>query len=147
MDYLFDTKRCRAYAEIDISGESVVPSNVTSLLELPPTSSICVGDIGEYTNAPSQVASWTYCTTEKETNDIAEQLDDLITVFDAKIDKINQIKCIASDCIIMVNIVVYNHQYLLPGLAFTPKQIFFLANIGAGLDLDIYHNQVHEDAD
>ena len=47
----------------------------------------------------------------------------------------------------MVNIVVYNHQYLLPGLAITSKQISFLASIGAGLDLDIYHNQAREDVD
>ena len=90
MDHLFCTKLCRAYAEIDISGKSVVPSNVTSLLGLPPASSNCVGDFGEYTNAPSQIASWTYRTTEKETNDISKQLEDLIAVFDVKIDIIKQ---------------------------------------------------------
>ncbi len=98
-----------------------------------------VGELGEYTRKPNTVASWTYRTEEKETEDISEQLEDLRFVFEEKSENLNKIRRLFADCTIDVCIVLYNHQKILPGFSINSRQLSFLANIGVNLDFDIYN--------
>lgn len=116
-----------------------MPDEISQILGLTPTSSTKLDEQGELGNRPYTVASWEFKTKETTlTEDVSEPLDDLITVFQEKIDNLKTIKKLYDDCTIVVYIVVYNNQEILPGFSLTPEQIAFLANVGIGIDCDFY---------
>jgi hypothetical protein len=142
MSDFYDSRKAQAYAELDIWGNTINPDEITRILGISPTSSNEVGDIWKLNGKPFFTASWTFETEKKILiENASERLDDLINVFKEKTDELSEIKKIYTDCTIIINIVVYNNQNILPGISIKPEQISFLANIGAGIDFDIYHNQ------
>jgi len=141
MNGFFDGNKVQSYAELDIWGKTVNPNEITEILGITPTLSNEVGDIWKLNGKPHLSASWIFKTEEKPIiEDVSERLNDLIIIFKEKIDNLNQIRKIYTDCTMVVNIVVYNNQKILPGFSLTTEQILFLAHIGTGIDFDIYHN-------
>lgn len=143
---MFESKRTNAYAELNIAGKRLDAVRASEELEMEID---CVRKRGDYSSQRENTVSikiasqndavsiWTYKTTERETEELADQLDELIAVFNNKIDKLIQIKR-NYNCEINICLVLYNHQKSLPGISLSQKQIQFLEKIGATMDYDIY---------
>ena len=141
MSVYYDSNKTKAYAELHIWGEKIVPTEITDILRISPTSSNVVGELWELGEKPYTVATWEFITEEKPLKeDVTEPLNDLIEVFKERTDDLNMIKQQNNDCTITVHIVVHNDQEVLPGFSISIEQIRFLASIGTGIDYDIYNN-------
>ena len=141
MNDFYDSSKTKAYAELHIEGEEILPQRITEILGLPPESSHEVGELWELNGKTHSVASWDYKTEGKPLKeDASEPLDDLIFIFKGKIGELKKIKEIYNNCTIVIHIVVYNNQKVLPGCSLTPDQIAFLSDMGTGIDYDVYHN-------
>lgn len=141
MSEFYDSAKTQAYAELHIWGKYILPKEITVLLGLPPTSSNEVGELWKLNGKPRVVASWTLGTEKKALiQDASETLDDLISILKDKVEIIKSIRNRYEDCIIVVHVVVENQQNFLPGFSLEPEHIKFLADIGTGIEFDIYHN-------
>ena len=136
---LFDIKKSYAYAIIRFSGTTIIPEEITNLLEVAPTVTQNIGDSLKTISKSASWASWAYRTTERETEDTSCQLEELVSIFKGKTSTITYIKNKYTDCELTIYIVLNNHQNTLPALTVLPEQIAFLSCIGVGLYFDIYH--------
>jgi len=137
----YDNSKTIAYAELAIWGAKIRPHEITEILGLVPTFYNEIGDQCKLNGRHYVCATWEFKTEEITLiEDISEPLNDLIAIFQTSINSLVKIKKNYKNCSITIRIVVHNNQEILPGISLTPKQISFLASIGAGIDYDIYQN-------
>lgn len=128
MSDFFEPKKCAAYAELAIYAKGMNELLLTEKL----------GGVFSPAKKEGDLDLWTYRTEKKPTCCVSERVAELMEVFKNRTDTLKNVKEDFDNCIITVNVVVYNDQRLLPGLGLEKEQIRFIADLGASFDVDMY---------
>jgi hypothetical protein len=143
----FDINKSKAYATLDVWAESLTVEKISELLGLeisyyrkkleypfffPKESHVFV------TLSPTPKENrWSFRTEEKPTDNVATQIDELVSVFKNKVKALNVIQK-EYNCKIYIGVVLYNPQRSLPAIYVKEEHISFFSSIGVGIDFDIY---------
>ena len=132
------TNECYVYFALD--GESFEPNDVTNHLGIQPTSVMRKGE--KIPNKLPVFSSWQLSTENviNEIIDVDELASKVIQVLEPKVELINEIKSkLNLTCRLEVVLcITTDDSQSTPAVGFEAKNIKFLANIGANIDIDTY---------
>jgi len=128
--------------ELSVIGDGFDPKNLTSILEISPSSFWIKGDLipGKMRNRLD--TCWNYTTGEMETLSVEDVIDSIIGIFSDKIDTMMSFVR-EQNLQVKLFLVIRIEDGLSPSLFLNPKTISFFHAINAEVDIDLYCNELH----